>query len=376
MIDPHPLVRIHRRFMICIAATAMLMLGGFALANGVGQVITVTDANAEPLRIVVGVKPIEVALKVALEGPADPMHVSLTARLLDFDRREVDRVTSDVMLQPGKALPVTLTLNPSDYGYYRLQVFADGRAADKQPLFEAGYGVLHDRVPFVKGTGPDLLGVVFHISQGQALTASIEALLYDGGFGWVRDDFSWNKVENEAGHYATPEDWRHTYERLRARGIQTLLILGYDSPFYKHATPEEAQAYGRYAAFAASDLKGLVDHFEIWNEPSGFAVLAPQQYPPVLKEGYAGVKSGNPQATVIAIGGAAPGGWSHHYFDEIIKQDALGSMDSFSIHPYTSPSPADLGYNTVGAAAPLANLDSGGTITGDFLAKIQSASGT
>jgi polysaccharide biosynthesis protein PslG len=206
---------------------------------------------------------------------------------------------------------------------------------------------------------------------------TVRELLRLSGLRWVRDNLYWEAVEPEGpGLYALPERVTANVMALRADGIRTLLILGFGLKWYDHAAPEAHAPFERMSEFAARSLAGVVDHFEIWNEPNAFGNLTPELYPPILKAGYRGVKRGNPEAVVVGIGGASPGGWSGHYIHGgIIPQEAVTFMDTFSIHPYMSPSPPELGYPAKGGPAPLAALPLTRSLTSSFAELIQKEKG-
>jgi polysaccharide biosynthesis protein PslG len=220
-------------------------------------------------------------------------------------------------------------------------------------------------------------GVSVHFGNPLYNRWTVRELLRLSGLRWVRDNLYWEAVEPEGpGLYALPESVLANVIALRDVGIRSLLILGYGCPWYDHAAPEAHAPFERMSEFCSRALAGVVDHFEIWNEPNAFGNLTPELYPPILKAGYRGVKRGNPEAFVVGIGGASPGGWSGHYIHGgIIPQEAVTFMDTFSIHPYMSPSPPELGYPAKGGPAPLACLPLTRALTSAFAERIQKEKG-
>ena len=254
-----------------------------------------------------------------------------------------------------------LTFRPRQLqaGWYDVQV-AVGRDDAVLAKTQTSFAILQPMPTRLKDVSPldCTFGVCVHMQRDYYNRPETYRLLRLGSLHWVRDDLSWDVVEREqAGQYAVPSGIRERCEKLRAEGIRSLLVLGYGNKFHKHATSEEPPAFEKYVEFTARELAGVVDHFEIWNEPNGFGRLTPELYPAILKAGYRGVKKGNPEAFVVGIGGSSPGGWGGHYIhDGIYKQNAAGFMDTFSIHPYLSPWAPETGYRSEGAPAPLACL--------------------
>ncbi len=276
---------------------------------------------------------------------------------------EGNPVQENVLPVAGDAAVVPL--QPLASGWYGLQA---SLGSGETVLAEAATSIA--QLPPLPPRFADLdpldcrFGVCVHLGRDHYNRPETIPLLELAGLHWIRDDLSWGAVEREAGQYAIPEAVRSRSEKLRQAGIRSLLILGYGNPFHAHGTSEEPPAFEPYAAYVARELAGVVDHFEIWNEPNGFGKLTPQLYPAILKAGYQGVKVGNPEAFVVGIGGSSPGGWGGHYIHGgIYPQNAVGSMDSFSIHPYVSPWVAETGYACPGAPAPLACLVTANALT-------------
>jgi hypothetical protein len=282
-----------------------------------------------------------------------------------------------LLAKPASGVPTVFTLARRDPGWYRLRaaLLKDGREI---AAAETAIAVLPPAGKLPQGpaeTSP--FGVCTHFGRPTYDRPETFRLLRLSGIRWIRDDLSWDSVEREApGRYAVPQRLERIARELRGDDIRTLLILGYASRFHAHGTEDEPPAFERYAAFAAQALAGAVDHFEIWNEPNGFGKLTPERYPAILKAGYRGVKRGNPQAFVVGLGGSSPGGWCGHYIHRgIYPQEAVGFMDSFSIHPYTSPWAPETGYRSMGAPAPIAGLGSVDKLTFGLAGRIAQAKG-
>ncbi len=325
--------------------------------------------QAQALRAIVGVQSLPV--QVRLTSFSEPLAVE--ARLVDAFGQVVDEQKVRVATQRDTEKPLGFFLKPPDFGWYEVQVQVEG----EESVLTQGWAVLRPLTARQQAQGAEdsPFGACFHFDHGQGDITTIPELMRLAGLRWMRDSIYWIGVEQQQGQYSLPSYNVAAYKRLKELGISTLAILAYDNPLYPHATPEEAEAYGRYAEFVARTLAGTVDHFELWNEPNGFSVLSPDQYPVIVKAGFEGVKAGNPDAFVVGVAGAAPGGWASWYIPALREVGGAAWMDSFSVHPYTSPSTCDVGYPTEGAPVPRASLDLAQGLTGTFASDIQQARG-
>lgn len=361
---------------IIAASTFIFLLVCTAIADDNGVIRT--KNNTYPLRAFIGLTPFTLELEIA--PPMNPnVKASIEASLTDFDNILIDKKTLTLALKGEKPIPFSISLHPKDYGYYSVAISANYPDGKPIATYKTSVAVLPPLTKSQNAGNPldSIFGVNTHFDQDKGDLDTMPKLMEMAGVRWARDSISWAGVEPEKGVFNVKKYLDSAITSLRKRhNIHVLGVLCYDNPsLYKHATPEEAEAYGRYAEYISKRYAGVMDHLEIWNEPNGFSVLTPEQYVEILKAGYIGVKRGNPNAFVVGIGGASPGGWSAHYIDAIRKANAAGYMDSFSIHPYTSPFTCDIGYKTEGSVVPLANLDNAVPITSNFAEDIRAAKG-
>ena len=147
--------------------------------------------------------------------------------------------------------------------------------------------------------------------------------------------------------------------RAKKHGIRMLGILGFP-PRWASTAPTDAarpwvykpdlKALARFVEAVTREYRGLVDHWEIWNEPNIRVFWAPEPDPKeffdVVKVAYAAAKRGNPRCTVITPGLAGAGRQRHgmSFLDELIRLGLPKHCDAISIHPYrqTSPEASDL----------------------------------
>lgn len=346
-------------------------------AQSQGQsALRITPREKLPTRAFIGIDPVPLELELTVPVPVEPADVTVTAVLANSDGAAVDTKRIALPITGGRTYALPFLLMPTDYGYYTASVTASAPDGKVLATYGTSLAVLQPLTDRQQKQDPrkSIFGVNLHFDQGQGDLSVIPQLMNMAGVRWIRDSIDWRTVEASRDQYTIKPYLKSAYTlALRRYGIRTLEILCYDNPLYPHGTPEEAQAFGKYAEYVSKELGDTVEHFEIWNEPNGFAKLSPEQYVPVLRSGYEGVKKGNSKAFVVGIGGASPGGWSGHYIPEIRKQGAAVYMDSFSIHPYTAPSTCDVGYRTEGAPSPAANLEAAGPLTSGFADDIRKA---
>ena len=119
--------------------------------------------------------------------------------------------------------------------------------------------------------------------------------------------------------------------------------------------PVVRTAWQNLGAFLARRYKGSADYFEVWNEPNlGSGIypqlvgkkktpVGPSTYVKMLKAFSAGVRSGNPQAVVIAGATSRRGANDAHstspqWFASFLKSHGAAKyFQAYSHHPYTPP---------------------------------------
>jgi hypothetical protein len=334
--------------------------------------ITMTARETFPVRAFVGTQPLPLQLNVTASAAAPADDLLLRATLTDASDAVIDTQQGHLGLAAGKSTWIAFALHPPDFGFYRAQVVAIDAAGAETGRFDTAFAVLSPRADPPGDPLASVMGVNFHFEHRQGDVTGILELMRLAGIRWLRDQVYWEYVERVDGVYEVSATNRSIYQVARERyGIRTLVMLGLGHP--RHG--RDPKAYGAYCREVARQLRGIVDHFEIWNEPNAFGNIPPPDYADMLEAAYLGVKEGNPDAFVVGVGGASPGGWGGWYLPKIIELGKHRFMDTFSVHPYTTPSPPDIGYATQGGPAPLANLENADALTGGAAAAIQKIRG-
>jgi polysaccharide biosynthesis protein PslG len=171
------------------------------------------------------------------------------------------------------------------------------------------------------------------------------------GAGWVREDFHWFFVEPTPGRY----QWEF-YDRaiglLAARGVNIIGVLGHP-PSWATAEPSDdparlsfyapdPQRFARFAAAAAARYRGVVVHWEIWNEPDNthFWKPAPDPlaYARLISETYPAISAVAPEANVL-LGGINP--FETSFLRTLAEVGAWWAFDIINIHPYVGSGPPE-----------------------------------
>jgi GH35 family endo-1,4-beta-xylanase len=151
----------------------------------------------------------------------------------------------------------------------------------------------------------------------------------EAGVKWSREEFAWNRIEPAKGKF----DWTF-YDKVVAtakrNGITVYGELGYWTDWTKPYTPEGIEDYCRYVTAVVEHYRNDIQHWEIWNEPNIFFWQGPHEiYAELLKQAYAAVKKGNPNAKVL---GCSTAGIDQSFIKKMMELGA--PFDILTVHPY------------------------------------------
>ena len=132
--------------------------------------------------------------------------------------------------------------------------------------------------------------------------------------------------------------------QINAAGAQPIFVVlntpewasGSNDPL---VPPSDPQTYGDFMKAFAAHNKGVgtVAGYEVWNEPDESAFWHPQpdvvRYVALLKAAYAGVKAGDPSATVVT--GPTTGN-NYSWIQQLYANGAGGNFDVVSVHTDTA----------------------------------------
>ena len=190
------------------------------------------------------------------------------------------------------------------------------------------------------------VGVCTHFSQDKGLLPANLSLIRQAGVTSIRDEVGWRSIETEKGRLQMPEEWDTFVRRAASAGLQPMLILDYGNPFYdngdKPLSDEATEAFTRYSEFVVRHFKGVVKHYEIWNEYDikigSKTAGSAENYARLIKKVYPRIKAIDPSITVYG-GAMTPTGVRNGWLEKMLVEGSLPYMDVVSIHTYNYSKP-------------------------------------
>ncbi len=187
--------------------------------------------------------------------------------------------------------------------------------------------------PFIIGVGSHELHLRNSRDQGFEL-------LRQAGIESVRTDAHWAFVERQRGQLALEPHWDDYLAKVKAQGIDNLLILGYGNSHHGNGEKPRSEpvraAYNRYVGFIAQQLRGQVRHYEVWNEwdledPEDPGLT--QDYARLVADAAGIIRQHDPDAKVLA-GAVTSMGIESGFALRLVETGVMQSVDGISLHPY------------------------------------------
>jgi len=216
------------------------------------------------------------------------------------------------------------------------------------------------------------MGVNTHFGQDKGNVQANLNLIQQMGATTIRDEVYWKEVEQVKGQYAIPSISETFVNAAVAKGLKPLITLDYGNPLYdngdKPTTEDAIEGYAQYAEFVATQFKGRVSMYEIWNEwdlsTGNTTPGTPQSYVNLLKVVYPRLKAIDPNIVVLG-GGVSGGAILSSFFGQMLDAGAMNSADAISIHQYiytatgNGRTPETLVNNLLGAEETLRSHNGG-----------------
>ncbi|HKB91210.1 MAG TPA: glycosyl hydrolase [Opitutaceae bacterium] len=189
-------------------------------------------------------------------------------------------------------------------------------------------------------------GVMTHFAQGW--DPALTPLVAQASIGSVRDELYWDVVEAKKGKYVFPPRYENYMKMLREQQISPLIVLSFENRNYDSGqTPYTNEGFNGYADYAVNVLSHYgkqIEAVEVWNEYNGSFCKGPathdraDTYLKMLKTAYTRIKETRPD---VMVAGGATIGIPSPYWEELLANGALSSMDVVSVHPYRYNTPPE-----------------------------------
>ena len=157
----------------------------------------------------------------------------------------------------------------------------------------------------------------------------------------MRVDFTWRFVEAQKGILEIPERWINIVDYLHKNDIEIHAVLNYGCEFYDDFkapyTAEGLEAWLNYCRFTVNHFKGIVKHYEVWNEYNlcmGNAPGTPEKYAELLKPTYTAIKEIDPE---IAVTAGVTCNTQPDWIRRMLSCDTYNYFDELSLHCYCQP---------------------------------------
>lgn len=171
------------------------------------------------------------------------------------------------------------------------------------------------------------------------------------GFGGMRNAIYWFQVEEHNKNEYKMPDCTDEIKAAAESGMDPLILLsGGNGPWgakneaegnlnMAPSTPEQIQAFANYCAYVATQMKGYVKYYEIWNEftqPSNGGDKSPEAYAKILAPAAEAIKKADPDAKVVAmVTSSIDTTFISSVISELKKMGKENCYDIVSVHPYT-----------------------------------------
>ena len=154
-------------------------------------------------------------------------------------------------------------------------------------------------------------------------------------------DFSYAFIEKEL-----PDDYVDLFRQMKDLGIKTRYSLSFwDMEYQQNGgtisknrlnTDGEIERYLAYVQMVVTRLKGLVDGYELWNEPNAnydfYQRITPEDYIKVAGLAIPLIRKIDPQAKIFLISAVCMNENSREYSMKILQSDVITLADAISLH--------------------------------------------
>ncbi len=155
-------------------------------------------------------------------------------------------------------------------------------------------------------------------------------------------DFSYAFIENEL-----PENYVALFKQMKDLGIKSRYSLSFWDMAHREtggtishnrlSTEEEINRYLTYVEMVVTSLKGLVDSYELWNEPDAnykrYQRIEPEDYIRVARQVIPLIREIDPQAKIVLVSTSSyTDEGTPEYSMKILQSDVIALADVISLH--------------------------------------------
>ncbi len=163
----------------------------------------------------------------------------------------------------------------------------------------------------VQASGRELATNVDFLMFDPSTYDAVAAALQEAGFAYVRQPFSWARIEPQRGAF-TWEAYDRVVDVLEAHGIQILGVLA-DSPSWarapetqqwRDAPPANPEDFARFVGEVSRRYRGRVAYLQLWDLPNnpehwGGKAARPEDYAALLALGFNAARLASPEIRIV-----------------------------------------------------------------------------
>lgn len=293
----------------------------------------------------------QAALAIAVSSFESGGEYTVSIKSYDYYGKATALWSGDISLVSGGLREITFSHPTNRPGYFRIVADVDKKGT-RMDSAEMAIGVVRKPVPAPFTASP----FGNHARFNEEGLGNAKKL----GVSWLRmhppNGTKWDVVEKNKGKYVFFDE---PISLAKSLGFHILGSLdttprwastapSEDPEWYRYP-PKDIEDWKKYVYTTVSHYKGIIDTWEVWNEPDGgFLKLSsgllekyrkPGVYTQLLKAAYEAAKAANPQAVIV--GGVGTGQPPARWVEAIFSEGAYDYMDVLSFHFYTDGRPGD-----------------------------------
>lgn len=271
------------------------------------------------------------------------LEMELNGKIVDEKETHLGDISGKLTLDPKATDGVQMNIKaPEPYGLYRVlwEISVKDKVNPKNDrVFEKvtrfSVSIMH-----TLETAADDFGVCSQFTKNYGEPDKVADVMVKGGLSYVRDDSSGELIN---GKWYVRKNVKEKWKKMHDAGINVIVIF-FGSPTYgwnvMPTTDYEMDYYAKFCADLAEDLKGIVNIFEIWNEPNlqefNATMAPPATYIKMAKKVSEAVKERRDDVFLMGPGTTSNGKdkVDTDYVYPLIEQGGLEYLDAISFHPY------------------------------------------